>query len=112
MPVKRRLSKQHDGRITPSVIAAYQRALALRERAHLSDDDRDAAHEAQAAVDRLLGGGVRRMWKISIWDFDDIYSRDTPPRDPRSHDDWARMLELRQRLDAALAEASRRPTAA
>jgi hypothetical protein len=99
MPVKRRLSKQIDGRVTPSIVAAYQRALALRERAHLSEDDRDAAHEAEAAVERMLGGGIRRMWQISVFDVFEFQE----PGDP----DWERSASLRRRLDAALAEAKR-----
>jgi hypothetical protein len=95
VPVKRRLSKQHDGRITPSVIAAYKHALVLRERAHLSDDDRQAAHEALKAVDRAMS---IRLWQTSVFDVFDYQQ----PGDA----DWERSAELRRRLDAALAQAS------
>jgi len=96
MPVKRRLSKMHDGRITPTVLGLYQRALELRERAHRSDDDRHAAHAAERDVDRALRV---RLWETSIFDTIDYQHPDDP--------DWARAAELRQRLDAALA--ARRP---
>src|SRR5262249_37219015 len=100
MPVKRRLSKQHDGRITPSVVAAYAHALKLRKRAHLSDDDRDAAHEAEKVVDRALS---IRLWQTSVFDVD----RFQEPGDP----DWERSAALRRQLDAALAETRARPAA-
>jgi hypothetical protein len=94
MPVKRRISKQIDGRVTPSVVAAYARALALRERAHLSDDDRHAAHEAERVVDRALN---IKLWQTSLFD---VYTyRDEG--DPG----WERSAELRRKLDAALAAA-------
>jgi hypothetical protein len=96
MPVKRRLSKQHDGRVTPTVVAAYAHALKLRERAHLSDDDRDTAHEAERVVDRALS---IRLWQTSVFDVD----RFREPGDP----DWERSAALRGQLDAALAEARR-----
>lgn len=85
MPVKRRLSKVVDGRITSSVVVASARALELREQASRGEIDRDAAHEAEATVDRMLGGGIRRLWLPSIFDVD--------------------RAELKRRLDAALAEA-------
>ena len=105
MPVKRRLSKQRDGRITPTVVAAYAYALELRERAHLSDADREAAHEAERVVDRALS---IRLWQTSVFDVD----RFREPGDA----DWERSAQLRQQLDTALVEAKRRqqpePTAA
>ena len=100
MPVKRRLSKQHDGRITPTVVAAYAHALKLRKRAHLSDADRDAANEAERVVDRALSV---KLWHTSIFDVD----RFREPGDP----DWERSASLRRQLDQALAEAKRRQQA-
>jgi len=100
MPVKRRLSKQHDGRITPTVVAAYAHALKLRKRAHLSDADRDAANEAEKVVDRALS---IRLWQTSVFDVD----RFREPGDP----DWERSAELRRLLDQALADAKRRQQA-
>jgi hypothetical protein len=91
MPVKRRLSKQHDGRITPTVVAAYKLALELREWAHLSEADRLAAHDAERVVDRAL---QIRLWQTSVFDVADYRQ----PGDP----DWERAAELRRRLDAAL----------
>jgi hypothetical protein len=95
MPVKRRLSKQHDGRITPTLVVAYARALELRKRAHRRDADRLAAHEAEATVDRALGGGIRRLWLVSVFD---VY-RFQYPGDPN----WERTMEQRRKLDAAKA---------
>ena len=73
MPVKRRLSKQHDGRITPTVVAAYAQALKLRKRAHLSDADRDAANEAERVV-RLA---ERWHWQITLTDDERAQLSDT-----------------------------------
>ena len=53
--MKRRFFKQREGAVTPQVVAAYEHALAMRKRAHLSDADKQAAHEAERIVDRLLG---------------------------------------------------------
>jgi len=95
MPVKRRLSKVVDGRITPTVIAAYARALELRARSNGSEADRDAAHEAERVVDRAL---QIRLWMTSVFDVDRYRDEDDP--------DWQRSAELKRRLDAALAQAS------
>ena len=73
MPVKRRLSKQIDGRITPSIVAAYKQAVELRA---LGDP---RAREAENAVDRMLQGGIRRLWKLSLFDFDACSQSSAPP---------------------------------
>lgn len=96
MPVKRRISKQVDGRITPSVVAAYARALELRKRANGSEVDRVAAHEAERIVDRAVSV---RLWQTSVFDVDRYRDEGDP--------DWQRSAELRQRLEAALAEIRR-----
>jgi hypothetical protein len=93
VPVKRRISKQIDGRITPTTLAAYQRALALREQGA----DPEEVHEAERVVDRCLGV---RLWQVSVFDAH------------RWSDADERSLQLRQQLDAALAEAKRQQTAA
>jgi hypothetical protein len=78
VPVKRRLSKQHDGRISPQVVALYQRALALREQAERGEIDWLEAHEAAKVVTRALGV---RMWQTSPFDVVEFYK----PGDP----DWS-----------------------
>jgi hypothetical protein len=90
--VKRRLGKQRDGAITPQAVAAYEHALAMRKRAHLSDADRDAAHEAKRVVDRMFQIG---LWATSILDTE-RYGPD--PGDP----DWVRAADIKRRLDAAI----------
>jgi hypothetical protein len=60
MPVKRRLGKQRQGAVTPQVVAAYEHALAMRKRAHLSDADKQAAHEAERIVDRCSASSFLR----------------------------------------------------
>lgn|SRR5262249_28107660 len=96
MPVKRRLSKQIDGRITPSVVAAYAHALELRKQARRGKVDLDELAEAEKVVERALG---IRMWQASVFDLDRLYG----PTDPS----YQRAAELRAGLDAALAEARR-----
>jgi hypothetical protein len=82
--------------ITAQTVDLFRTALALHKR-----DPAGITHNAKRAVDRLVGW---KMWKISIWDFDDIYSREVPPEDPNRHDDWAHALELRQALEQAVRE--------
>jgi len=98
MPGTRRvpINRQHMPVITASTIDLYRTALRLRKRAHLSKADREAAYEAEAIVERILGGGIRRLWLPSIFDVHE-YQR---PGDP----DWERAAELRRQLDAAVAE--------
>jgi hypothetical protein len=96
MPVKRRVHKLRDGVVTPAVVAAYRHALALRA---LGANFREEAHEAEATVDRLLGGGIRRLWLPGVFDVD--IER---PGDPA----WERARALRQQLDQALAEPTTR----
>jgi hypothetical protein len=100
MPMKRRLSKINSDRITPSVLANFARALELRKLAEQGAADPEDVHAAERIVDRSLGV---RLWEVSIFD---VYT---------FHDD-GRSLQLRQQLDAALAEAKRaaatEPTAA
>jgi hypothetical protein len=102
MPVKRRLGKMHDARITPTVVALFKRALELRAR----QGDREELHAVERDVNRALS---IQLWETSIFDFDDIFNRDAPPaymleRGPA--DDWHRALALRQQLEAALKQAS------
>jgi hypothetical protein len=100
VPIKRRLSKQIDGRITPSAVAAYQRALALREQAWRGEGDLEEVAEAESAVERALG---IRMWEPSVFGLDTFWE---PSDDP----DYLRAADLRDRLNTALADA-RRPRA-
>jgi hypothetical protein len=93
MPMKRRIHKLRDDRVTPTVLAAYRRALELRA---LGADFREEAHEAEAMVDRLLGGGIRRLWLPGVFD---VHIAD--PGDPA----WEHAMALRRRLDQALSEA-------
>ena len=106
MPGTRRvpINRQHMPVITASTIDLYRTALRLRRRAHLSEADRRAAYEAEAVVERILGGGIRRLWLPSIFDIDHRWPH---PEDP----DWVRAAELRRQLDAALAEAKQRQQA-
>ena len=99
MPVKRRLSKEREGAISPQVVAAYARALELREQVRRGEVDLDAVAEAEKVVERALS---IRMWEPSVFDLDRLYGPDDTG--------YARAVELRARLDAALAEA-RRPRA-
>ena len=87
--------QQRAGLITPQTISLYRRALELRKRAHRSDADREAAYEAEAIVERILGGGIRRLWLPSIFD---VYEYNRP-----GDAGWERAAELRRQLDAALA---------
>jgi hypothetical protein len=99
MPVKRRLSKMHSDRITPSVVASYARALELRKLADRGAAGQMEAHELEATVERALGGGIRRLWLPSVFDVFEFQE----PGDP----DWERCASLRRQLDAALAEAAK-----
>jgi hypothetical protein len=96
MPVKRRLSKQRAAAISPTTVGLYVRALELRA---LGPDFREEAWEAQCAVERALGGGVRRFFVTTIFD---VIDHSPSPGDP----DWERAAEQLRRLDEAL-EAAR-----
>jgi hypothetical protein len=78
MPMKRRFFKQREGAVTPQAVAAYEHALAMRKRAHLSDADKQAAHEAERIVDRLLGF---KFFEDTIWD---IMKYGVDPEQPHS----------------------------
>ena len=97
MPVKRRLGKQREATISPTTVALYARALELRA---LGPDFREEAWEAQCAVERALGGGVRRFFVTTIFD---VLDHEPHPSDP----EWARAAEQLRRLDEALAAAKR-----
>jgi len=94
------LQRQHTPQVTAQAVALYQRALKAQAKAHFSAELERAAHDAKADLDRLLGGGVRRLWEVSVFD---VY-RFQDPGDP----DWKRKLELRRQLDAAVRELRRR----
>ena len=96
--------QQRAGLITPQTISLYRRALELRKRAHRSDADREAAYEAEAIVERALGGGIRRLWLVSVFD---VYEYNRP-----GDAGWERAAELRRQLDAALTELKRQERAA
>src|SRR5262249_11487429 len=89
------------GLVSPQAVYLYRTALRLRAKANRSGTsaDRDAAHDAEADVDRLLGGGVRRLWLVSIFD---VYRFQEP-----GNADWEQKMALRQQLDAAVSELRR-----
>jgi hypothetical protein len=100
MPTKRTpVNRQHASSIA-TVLPLFQHALKARAkwRRSGSDEDFEANAEAQKAVERAL---KIKMWEVSIWDIDDIYSRTKPPEEARQRDSWARALELRQALETA-----------
>jgi hypothetical protein len=88
--------------VSPQVLSLYRHTLRLRAKANRSGTsaDRDAAHSAEADVDRLLGGGIRRLWLVSVFDIE---------RWPPKPDDLEgqRTLEHRRQLDAAVRELKR-----
>jgi len=90
MPGTRRtpINRQHTPLITPTVLGLYRRALKLRKHAHLSDDDRHAAHAAERDVDRALGV---RLWEAGIF-------RTLDYQHP-GRADWDRAAELRRQLE-------------
>src|SRR5262245_18958148 len=89
------------GLVSPQACDLYRHALKLQVKAQRSgvDADKHAAWDAEADLDRLLGGGVRRLWEVSVFD---VY-RFQEPGDPG----WERKAELRRQLDAAVAELRR-----
>jgi hypothetical protein len=102
MPVKRRFSKEREGAISPSTVAAYAHALALREQYARGEVDLDAVAEGDKVVERALS---IRMWQPSVFGLDTFWELSDDP-------DYQRALDLRDRLDAALAELKRRRQAA
>ena len=101
MPVKRRLDKRRESAISAEVVAAYARALELRKQARRGEVDLDEVAEAESTVERALS---IRMWEPSVFDLDRLYGPDDL--------DYQRALDLRDRLNAALAELKRRRQAA
>jgi len=101
MPVKRRLGKQREGAISPQVVAAYAHALELHERVRRGEVGLDEVAEAESTLERMLS---IRMWEPSVFDLDRLYGPDDL--------DYQRALDLRDRLNAALAELKRRRQAA
>jgi hypothetical protein len=91
MPVKRRLSKEREGAISPSTVAAYARALELRKQVQRGEVDLDELAESERVVERALS---IRMWQPSVFDLDRLYGPDDAG--------YARAAELRARLEAAL----------
>ena len=88
------------GLISPQALSLYRHALDLRRRGA----DQETVQAAENDLDRLLGGGVRRLWEVSIWD---VY-RFQEPGDPV----WERTMERRRQLDAAVRELKRQERAA
>jgi hypothetical protein len=88
--------------LSPQVLSLYRHALGLRAKANRSGAraDQEAAHAAEADVDRLLGSGIRRLWLVSVFDIE---------RWPPEPDDLEgqRTLEHRRQLDAAVRELKR-----
>jgi hypothetical protein len=100
MPVKRRLSKQRAGVITPELVKAWRRAVALNKQAHLSPKHREIAYDAEIVVDKMLG---TRLYEISVF-LDPYFARDEPPDHivaQRRVGDWQRAHEQRQQLREA-----------
>ena len=102
MPVKRRLSKQREGAVSPQAVAAYEHALAMRKQHARGELDLDAVAEADKTVEQMLS---IKMWQPSVFGLDTFWE---PSDDP----DYQRALDLRDRLNAALAELKRRRQAA
>jgi hypothetical protein len=96
MPGTRRtpIARSRTPLITAHTVDLFRTALRLRK----SKPGSLEAHEAERAVDRMVGW---KMWNISLWDFD-IYSREKPPEDRHLHRDWQHALELRLQLEAAV----------
>jgi hypothetical protein len=96
LPIARRQAPQ----ITPQLIELYETALKLRALERRGRADHATVHEAEAAVERHLGGGIRRLWLTSVFD---IYD------DPPGPDDMVgrRTLEHRKQLDAAVQDLQR-----
>jgi hypothetical protein len=113
VPTKRTpLSRAHSQSLQV-VLPLFQHALRARAKWKRSGSDADyaAAIEAQKDVDRALFG-PQRLWRTSIFDFDDIHNRKAPPEymGPRQREDWQRSLELRlalEQLDREQREAER-----
>ena len=78
------------GLITPQAVALFRRALDLRRRGA----DEQTVPAAEGDLDRLLGGGVRRLWEVSVFDVFRYQARGDA--------DWERKMALRSALDAAL----------
>jgi hypothetical protein len=95
------IARAHHGTlITAQALSLYRRALDLRRRGA----DKETVHAAEADLERLLGGGVRRLWEVSVFD---VY-RFQEPGEPV----WERKMKLRRQLDAAVRELKRQERAA
>ena len=103
MPMKRRFFKQREGAVTPQAVAAYEHALAVRKRAHLSDADKQAAHEAERIVDRLLGF---KFFEDTIWD---IMKHGVDPKQPHSVLAGEQLRQLNAALRAKRIKAAAAP---
>ena len=90
----------HGALITAQALSLYRRAVDLRRRGA----DKETVHAAEADLERLLGGGVRRLWEVSVFD---VY-RFQEPGEPV----WERKMKLRRQLDAAVRELKRQERAA
>jgi hypothetical protein len=101
MPVKRRLGKARGGAISPSTVAAYAHALALRAQHARGEVDLDAVAEGEKTVERMLS---IKMWQPSVFDLKFW--------EPSDDLDYQRALDLRDRLDAALAAIRAKQTTA
>jgi len=117
MPGTRRtpIARSRAPLITPQVIDLYRTALKLRAKAQRSGTtaDRDAAQEAENAVDRAFFGPAR-LWHCSIFD-DFMFTSDDPPAYLLQHgraDDWRHVRSLRLQLQAADRELKKQERAA
>ena len=90
----------HGALITAQALSLYRRAVDLRRRGA----DKETVHAAEADLERLLGGGVRRFFETTVFD---VY-RFQEPGDAV----WERKTKLRRQLDAAVRELKRQESAA
>jgi hypothetical protein len=102
VPVKRRLSKQREGAITPDLVRRWRRAKELAKQASLSPAHRDLAYTAECDLNRALG---LRLWDYSVLD-DMYFTSGEPPaylekQAPARIPIWRRVHELRQQIEAA-----------
>jgi hypothetical protein len=97
------------GRINSHTVDLYQTALRLRKHEHRSDADREAAHDAERALNRAFN---RKLWNIGILDDFMFDGKDEPSEYVqrggfRAVDDWWYVKELREQLQAAARELTR-----
>ena len=78
MPVKRRLSKQREGAVSPQAVAAYEHALAMRKQHARGELDLDAVAEADKTVEQMLS---IKMWQPSVFGLDTFWEPSDDPQE-------------------------------